>query len=424
MVSTLPVLAIIGGGPAGLMAAETAARAGGAAIHVFDAMPSVGRKFLLAGKSGLNLTHSEDFDRFLSRFGPAQVPLEPVLRAFPPAELRAWAEGLGIATFIGSSGRVFPKDFKAAPLLRAWLRRLRESGVQFRMRHRWRGWDGEGALLFDAPDGPARVAADAVILAVGGASWPRLGSDGAWVSLLRGEGVAVEALRPSNCGFDVGWSDHFRGRFAGTPVKSVSLRTEGGGRNRGEFVITGTGIEGGAVYVHSPFLRDRIAAEGRAVLMLDLLPDRDQAWLAAALARPRGSHSLSGHLRRQCGITGVKAGLLREGLPAAILADPGALAAAIKALPLILAAPRPIAEAISSAGGVAFAELDENLMLRRKPGVFCAGEMLDWEVRTGGYLLNACFALGLAAGKGAAEWLAAERAASYIGTDLLGLIRS
>jgi len=417
MVSSAPLLAVIGAGPAGLMAAEAAVR-GGAEVHVFDAMPSAGRKFLMAGKSGLNLTHAEAFDRFLSRFGPARERLEPILRGFTPDELRNWAEEQGVKTFIGSSGRVFPEDFKAAPLLRGWLRRLRGEGVRFHMRHRWIGWADDGSLCFETPDGPAQFKADAVILALGGASWPLLGADGSWVPVMRREGVAVAPLLPANCGFDAAWSEHFRQRFAGMPVKSVVLSTdlernrgEFAERNRGEFVITGTGIEGSAVYVHSPVLRDRIAAEGHAVLTLDLMPDRDRSWVEGALSRPRGSRSLADHLRRHCGITGVKAGLLRECLSAEIFADPGALAGAIKALPLRLVAPRPLAEAISSAGGLAFSELDERLMLRRRPGVFCAGEMLDWEVRTGGYLLTACFALGRAAGLGAVAWMRGDSGA-------------
>jgi uncharacterized flavoprotein (TIGR03862 family) len=384
------------------MAAEAIA-ASGVAVDVFDAMPSVGRKFLMAGKSGLNLTHAEDFNRFLERFGASRDRLAPLLGKFGPAELRAWAAGLGIATFVGSSGRVFPTDFKAAPLLRAWLRRLRESGVAFHMRHKWRGWN-DGALVFETPAGSVDVPADAVVLALGGASWPRLGSDAAWVPLLAGRGVAIAPLRPANCGFDIGWSVHFRDRFAGAPVKSVALTVDGAA-HRGEFVITERGIEGSAVYTHSAALRDAIAAVGTAALILDLAPDRSVERLAAELSAPRGSRSLSDHLRRRCGITGVKAGLLRECLGPEDFAEPTRLAAGIKSLTLRLHATRPIAEAISSAGGVAFDAVDEHLMLRALPGVFCAGEMLDWEVPTGGYLLTACFALGRAAGIGAAAWV-------------------
>jgi uncharacterized flavoprotein (TIGR03862 family) len=401
------VVAIVGGGPAGLMAAEALAGTG-AEVHVFDAMPSAGRKFLMAGKSGLNLTHAEEFPAFLDRFGPFRPRLEPFLAAFGPAAVRAWADGLGIATFVGSSGRVFPTDIKAAPLLRAWLRRLRETGTRFHMRHRFLGWTERGALEFATPAGPLSFAADAVILALGGASWPRLGSDAAWIPALRREGVEVAPMRPANCGFDVAWSAHFRARFAGQPVKSVALTAEGR-RTRGEFVVTESGIEGGGVYVHAAALRDRIAASGAAVLILDLAPDRDEAELRRSLSAPRGSRSLADHLRRRAGMTGVKAGLLREHLAPADLADPARAAAALKALPLRLAAPRPIEEAISSAGGISFGALDERLMLRARPGVFCAGEMLDWEVETGGYLLTACLALGRAAGLGAASWLHEEK---------------
>jgi uncharacterized flavoprotein (TIGR03862 family) len=398
-----PVVAIVGGGPAGLMAAEAVA-ACGAATHLFDAMPSVGRKFLMAGKSGLNLTHAEPFDDFLGRYGARRDALEPALRAFGPAALRRWAKELGVETFVGSSGRVFPVDFKAAPLLRSWLRRLREAGVRFHVRHRWRGWIEAGALDFATPAGARAFAADATILALGGASWPLLGSDGAWVETLRRRGVEVAPLRPANCGFDVAWSAHFRERFAGTPVKSVAL-TAAGIRRRGEFVVTQTGIEGGGVYLHAAALREEVARAGGAQLTLDLAPERDLPRLRRDLAAPRGSRSLADHLRRRAGIAGVKAGLLREVLAKEDLADPERLAGAIKALPLRLLAPRPLAEAISSAGGVAFEALDASLMLRALPGVFCAGEMLDWEAETGGYLLTACFASGRAAGLGAARRL-------------------
>ncbi len=399
-----PTAAVIGGGPAGLMAAEVLA-AGDVDVHVFDAMPSVGRKFLMAGKSGLNLTHAEPFDLFMSRFGAACQKLTPIVHEFGPETIRNWTKFLGIETFVGSSGRVFPTDFKAAPLLRAWLRRLRASGVRFHVRHRWQGWTPDGALAFETPAGPVPVSADAVVLALGGASWPKLGSDAAWVPWLAARGVEIVPLLPANCGFDVAWSPHFRERFAGAPVKSVVL-TVAGQHHRGEFVVTEAGIEGGPVYAHSAVLRDAIAAQGTATLTLDLAPGRDAERLARDLSRPRGSRSLATHLRRTVGIEGVKAGLLRECLPPAVLADPGRLAAGMKALPLRLRAARPIDEAISSAGGVALSGLDDDLMIRALPGVFCAGEMLDWEVPTGGYLLTACFALGRRAGAGAAAWLA------------------
>jgi len=401
--TSLPSVAIIGGGPSGLMAAEALAAAG-VPVDLFDAMPSVGRKFLMAGKSGLNLTHSEPPDRFLERFGAARNDLEPFLGPFGPDAVRAWAAGLGIDTFVGSSGRVFPTDFKAAPLLRAWLHRLRASGVRIHVRHRWRGWTGTGALVFDTPEGTIEARADATILALGGASWPRLGSDGAWTALLGERGVDIRPLRPANCGFDVAWSDHFRDRFAGQPVKPVVLTAAGRG-HRGEFVVTRDGIEGSAVYAHAATLRDEIAARGAAVLTLDLAPDRSLDRLARDLAAPRGGRSFSSHLRKAAGIEGVKAGLLRECLAGDAFADPARLAAGIKALPLRLKATRPIEEAISSAGGVAFGAVGNGLMLRTMPGVFCAGEMLDWEAPTGGYLLTACLALGRAAARGVLAWL-------------------
>ncbi|MDT3736399.1 MAG: TIGR03862 family flavoprotein [Denitratisoma sp.] len=405
-------VAIVGGGPAGLMAAEALSR-GGVRVDVYDAMPSLGRKFLLAGKGGLNLTHAEPRELFLSRYGGRRARIEPLLDAFGPEALREWARGLGVETFVGSSGRVFPVEKKAAPLLRAWLHRLREAGVRFHVRHRWLGWDAAGALRFQAPQGEQAVRADAVVLALGGGSWPQLGSDGAWVPQLVQRGVDVAALRPANCGFDIGWSEHFRTRFAGHPVKSVvaSLADEDGAveRRQGEFVVTASGIEGSLVYALSARLRDEIAARGSAVLHLDLAPGRDLPRLVDELSRPRGARSLSSHLQSCIGLKGVKVGLLREVLPAEDFADPARLAAAIKALPLRLVAPRPIAEAISSAGGVMFEALDERLMIRQLPGVFCAGEMLDWEAPTGGYLLTACFASGRAAGLGVLAWLAGAR---------------
>jgi len=393
------------------MAAEVLA-GGGVEVHVVDAMPSVGRKFLLAGKGGLNITHAEPLEDFLARYGTRRARLEPLLRELDPQALREWVHALGVSTFVGTSGRVFPAEMKAAPLLRAWLHRLRAAGVKLHMRRRWIGWDARGVLRFEAASGPLEMPADALVLATGGASWPKLGSDGAWVPLLAQRGVLVHALRPANCGFDVGWSEHFRERFAGRPVKPVLLAfVDDAGiehLQQGEFVVTETGIEGSLVYAFSARLRDRIEAGGAADVTLDLAPGRSLERLHADLARPRDGRSLANHLRARAGIEGVKAGLLREVLAPADLADPARLAAAIKRLPLRLAAPRPLAEAISSAGGVSFDALDEALMLRALPGVFCAGEMLDWEAPTGGYLLTACFATGRAAGKGALAWLRAR----------------
>ena len=405
-------VAIIGGGPAGLMAAE-AASAAGAQVNLYDAMASVGRKFLLAGKGGLNLTHSEPSEKFLSRYGARRAQIAPLLASFGPDALRAWARGLGIETFVGSSGRVFPTDLKAAPLLRAWIRRLRQAGVGFHMRHRWSGWDEKGAQCFTTPDGNRSVRADAVVLALGGGSWPKLGSDASWVPLLAERGLHIAPLLPANCGFDVGWSEHFRTKFAGHPVKSVAIvvRNDAGAESwhPGEFVITETGVEGGVIYAVSASLRDEILAKGVATLRLDLAPDRDVPRLTHDLSRPRGKRTMATHLHRQAHIEGVKAGLLREVVSKNDFADPARLAAAIKALPLRLVTPRPLNEAISTAGGVAFDALDDRLMIRALPGLFCAGEMLDWEAPTGGYLLTACFATGQVAGAGAAAWLTAKK---------------
>lgn len=405
-------VAIIGGGPAGLMAAETA-RAAGAQVDLYDAMPSVGRKFLLAGKGGLNLTHSEPLDRFLSRYGARRASLEPLVASFNPEALRTWAKGLGVKTFVGSSGRIFPQDLKAAPLLRTWLRRLRKSGVRFHVRHRWNGWNLQGALLFATQDDTKTINADATVLALGGASWPQLGSDAAWVPVLRQRRVAITPLRPANCGFDVKWTEHVRKKFAGVPVKSVAVRsgTLAGAMNwqRGEFVITETGVEGGVIYALSSLLRDEIESSGTSTLIIDLSPDRDQARLAQELSRPRGKRTIASHLKRYAGISGVKSALLHEVLLREHFADPVRLAETIKALPLKLIAPRPVQESISTAGGVKFEALDHRLMIRDLPGVFCAGEMLDWEAPTGGYLLTACFATGRTAGAGAVEWLRSKK---------------
>jgi uncharacterized flavoprotein (TIGR03862 family) len=403
-------VAVIGGGPAGLMAAETLIGQG-VRVDLYDAMPSVGRKFLLAGKGGMNLTHSESAEAFRTRYGARRAQLEPMLDKFDADALRAWVAELGIDTFVGSSGRVFPTDMKAAPLLRAWLHRLRQSGVGFHMRHRWYGWGEEDALRFATPEGERKVRADAVVLALGGGSWARLGSDGAWVPLLTRLGIPVAALQPSNCGFDVNWSEHFRLRFAGHPLKSMALSftdtTNLRHRCQGECMVTAAGIEGSLIYALSSQLRDQLAATGVAHIQLDLAPGWSLQRVTDEVARPRGSRSLASHLQSRVNITGVKAGLLREVLTPQDFTDPTRIAGAIKALPLNLTATRPLDEAISSAGGVVFEALDQGLMIRSRPGIFCAGEMLDWEAPTGGYLLTACFASGRAAGMGVLAWLAA-----------------
>ncbi|HEY0664920.1 MAG TPA: TIGR03862 family flavoprotein [Gallionella sp.] len=413
-------IAVIGAGPAGLMAAEVLAH-GGMRVDVYDAMPTAGRKFLMAGKGGMNITHAERHDAFLSHYGARRPRIEPLLDAFGPARLREWVHGLGIETFVGSSGRVFPADMKAAPLLRAWLHRLREVGVQFHMRHRWCGWgddasgDGYIALRFSTAQGDAFAHADAVVLALGGGSWAQLGSDGAWVPLLVQRGVPVAPLRPANCGFDAGWSTHFSEKFAGHPLKSVDVSfTDAAGythSRRGDVMVTASGVEGSPIYALSALLRDEIEARGEAVIYIDLLPGKDLQRVIGEVGHPRGSRSMSSHLQSRANIRGVQTGLLRELLTRDDFANSERLAAAIKSLPLRLTAPRPLDEAISSAGGVTFEALDARLMVHALPGVFCAGEMLDWEAPTGGYLLTACFASGYCAGHGVLDWLAAGRPA-------------
>jgi uncharacterized flavoprotein (TIGR03862 family) len=434
---------VVGAGPAGLMAADVLSAAG-IAVDVYDAMPSVGRKFLLAGKGGLNLTHSEPAGIFATRYGAQQAVVAPWLSEFGAAQLCDWAKGLGVDTFVGTSGRVFPTDMKAAPLLRAWLHRLRHSsaggqaakgGVKFHMRHRWVGWHGaslragqgdgsgdgdsdgetaDGALVFDTPLGQVGAKADAVVLALGGGSWARLGSDGAWVPVLAACGVAVAPLLPSNCGFDVqgGWSAHFATRFAGQPFKSVALSFSAAPRGKppafarkGEFVATATGVEGSLIYAASSGLRDEISACGKATFYLDLLPDVPAEKVLMEVRHPRGSRSLTSHLKSRLHLEGIKAGILHELLTKEQMNDPARLAGAIKALPIVLTAARPLDEAISSAGGVAFEGLDAQLMLANLPGVFCAGEMLDWEAPTGGYLITACLSSGWHAGQGVIRYL-------------------
>jgi uncharacterized flavoprotein (TIGR03862 family) len=406
--STYPGLIIIGGGPAGLMAAEVA-RARGIEVDLYEAKGSVGRKFLIAGKGGMNLTHGEPRPDFDQRYAERAKDIGTWLDDFDADALREWACGLGVETFIGSSGRVFPSDLKAAPLLRGWVHRLRESGVRFHVHHRWTGWTDQGALRFVTPDDEHIVHARATVLALGGGSWPQLGSDGTWQSLLTGRGVDVAPLQPSNCGFDIGWSEYLAHHYAGSPLKPVTAHwrdASGHGHMRqGECVITETGIEGSLIYALSAILRDAIARHGKTTLELDLAPDRTLERLQHDLAKPRGSRSLSEHLRRQTGLSGVKAALLHEVLDKTHLNDPTTLARTIKRLPLRLKQPRPMAEAISSAGGVRLEAMNDALMLNALPGVFCAGEMLDWEAPTGGYLLTACFASGYRAGHGAATWL-------------------
>jgi len=405
-----PHVAVVGAGPAGLMAAEVLAQ-GGARVTVYDAMPSAGRKFLMAGRGGLNLTHSEALPAFLARYGEAQPRLADAIKAFPPDALRKWSEALGQPTFVGSSGRVFPEVLKASPLLRAWLRRLDLMGVKFALRHRWTGWDERGRLLFEAPDGPRIVDISATVLALGGASWPRLGSTGAWVEILAAKGVTISPLRPANCGFTVAWSDIFRNRFEGHPLKGVAL-SFGEHSSRGEALITRTGIEGGAIYALSAVLREAIAGSRQATLHIALRPDLETSVLITRLSAPRGKQSFSNWLRKAAHLSPVAIGLLQEaaiaaGTPLASLSA-AKLAELINAVPVQLTGIAPIARAISTAGGISFDELDADFMIRRLPGVFAAGEMLDWEAPTGGYLLQASFATGAAAGKGALKWLASQ----------------
>ena len=403
-----PLVAIIGGGPAGLMAAETLALAG-VRVTLHDAMPSVGRKFLLAGVGGMNITHSEAHEAFIGRYREAAPWVDEWLQSLDGPSLREWIHQLGINTFIGSSGRVFPTDMKAAPLLRAWLKRLRDTGVQLHTRHRWSGWDEDRQLLIDTPQGQITLHADATLLALGGGSWARLGSDGSWVSRLRQQGMMIRDLQPANCGFITAWSQHLRQRFAGQPLKSIiaSLITADGEliRRRGECILTADGLEGSLIYALSAPLRDQIHAQGHADLTLDLAPDRSCEQLTTLLAQPRKGQSLSSLLRKRAGLDSLKIALLHECLSKQQMADVHQLAAGIKQLPLRLLDTRPLDEAISSAGGVMQAALDQRLMLKAMPGVFCAGEMLDWEAPTGGYLLTACFASARVAAKGVMEWL-------------------
>jgi flavoprotein, HI0933 family/uncharacterized flavoprotein, PP_4765 family len=404
----VPSVAIIGGGPAGLMAAEALAQAGVKAA-VYESKPSFGRKFLRAGVGGLNLTHAEPYDQFCARYGPERTVLQPMLDAFGPDVIRRWAAELGIATFVGSSGKVFPVGMKAAPLLRAWGRRLAAAGVSFHLRHRWVGWDDAGALRFETPDGQVSVAPRATVLALGGGSWPQLGSDAAWVPWLVARGVSVAPLLSANCGFQVAWSDVMRQKYAGAQLKAVSLRfTDAEGHTEirtGELVVTDYGVEGSLIYAFSRKLRAAVLRDGAATFYLDLAPGRSRERVEAELLAPRGARSMSSHLQSRLGLKGVKTGLLREVVGPQDYTHAAVLAAAIKALPITVTGMRPLSEAISSAGGIRFDSVDESLMLRALPGVFAAGEMLDWEAPTGGYLLTACMAQGAWAGKAAAAWL-------------------
>ena len=406
-----PHVAIVGGGPAGLMAAQTL-RAAGAQVDLYEAKGSPGRKFLIAGKGGLNLTHSDAPALFNTRYRERSAAVADWLADFDAEALRQWARTFGVETYVGSSGRVFPVDRKAAPLLRGWVRRLKEDGVRFHVNHRWTGWDADGALCFDTPDGPRTVHAAASVLAMGGGSWPELGSDGAWVGPLAQAGVDVAPLQPANCGFDIDWTAFFAQRHAGAPLKPVIAHwqtLDGQPRSlQGECVVTANGIEGSLIYALAPDLRDALQRDGNATLWLDLVPGREEDWLVNALSKPRNGRSFGDHLRRQTSVTGVKAALVFEQLGKDAGNDVTQVARTLKRLPLALRRPRPIAEAISSAGGVRLEAMDAQLMLRQRPGTFCAGEMLDWEAPTGGYLLTACYASGLRAARGALHWLRAR----------------
>ena len=410
----------MGAGPAGLMAAERLS-AQGVVVHVFDAKPSVGRKFLMAGKGGMNLTHSEPFAPFVARYADSAAVLEPMLKAFGSEHVCEWAQGLGIDTFIGSSGRIFPKDMKAAPLLRAWLARLRAQGVVFHMRHRWMGWTSDEVCRFQTAGGDVHIRPQALLLALGGGSWARLGSDGAWLPWLAERSIAVAPLQSSNCGFEVaglaqkdgamqtGWTPFFQERYAGHAFKSVAIHFADSVGNvfdrQGEFVATQTGVEGSLVYAVSRLLREEINRTGKAVMHLDLLPALSAERVYAEVARPRGSRSLSTHLKTRLGLDGVKAAVLREVLSKEVMENPLELAQALKALPITLLATRPMDEAISTAGGVRWCAVDEGLMSKTVPGVFFAGEMLDWEAPTGGYLLTACMSTGVRAAQSIVQYL-------------------
>jgi len=401
-------IAVIGGGPAGMIAAESLI-ASGYTVNLFDAKPAVLRKLLVAGNSGLNITKAESFDVFLSRYGEHSNKLARFLQGFGPEELISWVHGLGIQTFTGTSNKVFPEMMNAVFLRIAWIQRLQKKGVHFHLAHRWVGWNQSNELLFETRQGIRSFSTDATILALGGASWPTTGSDGKWLEVLEKEDLLIEPLKPANCGFNVEWSEHFRQKYAGTPIKSVILHfypKEGTSVNqKGEFVISHYGVEGSLIYTFSSQIRDEISKFGQATIYLDLAPDWEQQKLESRLAKPRGSKSLSSHIYKSIGLRDAKAGLLWEFLSRESMDNPATLARFIKSLPVPLISPRPIQEAISTAGGLSFQELSDDLMLLKKPGVFCAGEMLDWEAPTGGYLLTACFSTGIAAAEGAKAWL-------------------
>ncbi len=400
-------IAVIGAGPAGLMAAEILS-AGGARVTIYDRMPSVGRKFLMAGRGGLNLTHSEPLDQFVQRYREAAPHLRAAIEAFPPEALRAWSDGLGQPTFVGSSGRIFPQAMKASPLLRAWLRRLDQSGVQFALRHYWAGWAASGDLCFEAPDGMTFFKPDATVIALGGASWPKLGADGDWIDPFKTKGIGIAPLHAANSGFRVAWSELFRDRFEGQPLKGIAL-SFGGETVRGEGMITRDGLEGGAIYALSAPIRNAVLAYGKAVVHLALRPDLTTSDLVERFGKPRQKQSMSTYLRKAAGLSPVAIGLMQEAAIAEGLSlsamDPEVLAAFINAVPVRLAGVATLDRAISTAGGISFDEIDAHFMLRKMPGVFVAGEMLDWEAPTGGYLLQACFATGVAAGRGALDYL-------------------
>jgi uncharacterized flavoprotein (TIGR03862 family) len=401
-------VAVIGGGPAGLIAAEYLITHG-INVDVFEGKPAVLRKFLVAGKGGLNLTRAEDFDLFLSRYLERASFLSPFLTKFGPSELRSWVEELGFSTFVGSSGRVFPSDMQAVPLRRAWIQRLEQQGVRFHLNHRWLGWNLEKGLIFQTKSGNVAIHPDAAVLALGGASWSKTGSDGKWSEILQKQGILISAFKPANCGFDVGWSEHFRDRYQGSAIKSVVLRFQPANgkpiQQKGEFLATKYGVEGNLIYSFSAPIRDEILSNGKAIIHLDLTPDWTQDQLLTKLSKPRGSRSIASHLEKSIGLRGVKSGLLWEFLLRSTMNNPEELVSFIKALPIPLLAPRPLEEAISSAGGVRFEDLNNYLMLNAMPGVFCAGEMLDWEAPTGGYLLTACFSTGRSAAEGVLNWL-------------------